>query len=246
MKKKSLTKIPKRKPTTKTTSKKTKTAKTKPSEKSKVKNKTAVTKKNPQVAGGKAKKEAATKKSTVKKKLTTTKGKTKAAVKKTAPKKSPKKIKTAVTKKSATAKAKPKKKKPVRTTVKKLKIKSTLHKPPIARSAPRKPKVVALSVLQPPETDKQTLPTTRIRGPIGVITHYYSHLRVAVVQLVAGSLQIGDIIQIKGHTTDLIQTIISLELDHQHVDRTVMGQLFGMKVRDHVREHDQVFKITHG
>ncbi|MFQ5579420.1 MAG: hypothetical protein ACE5FZ_02310 [Nitrospiria bacterium] len=86
--------------------------------------------------------------------------------------------------------------------------------------------------------------TTRNRGPIGVVTHYYSHLSVAVVQLVGGSLQVGDIIQIKGHTTDLIQSIESMELDHEHVDHAAMGQLFGIKVRDHVREHDQVFKIS--
>jgi len=108
------------------------------------------------------------------------------------------------------------------------------------------PKATSPSVPQAPETEKVSPPTSRIHGPIGVITHYYSHLGVAVIQLVGGSLQSGDIIQIKGHTTDLIQKIDSMELDHQHVDRTVTGQLFGMKVRDHVREHDQVFKITNG
>ncbi len=113
-------------------------------------------------------------------------------------------------------------------------------------SPPRTEKTVPRPSRQLPGTDETILPPTRTSGPIGVITHYYSHLSVAVVQLVDGSLQIGDIIQIKGHTTDLIQTIESMELDHQDVDRAVIGQLFGIKVRDHVREHDQVFKISNG
>jgi putative protease len=113
--------------------------------------------------------------------------------------------------------------------------KSVTKKPPAKKESAR--------ITQTPATDPVPPPSARISGPIGIITHYYSHLSVAVVQLVEDALRIGDIIQIKGHTTDLIQTIESMELDHQHVDCAVMGQLFGIKVRDHVREHDQVFKI---
>lgn len=109
---------------------------------------------------------------------------------------------------------------------------------------PIEPKMTSVPVAQPPATDMATISTRKTRGPIGVVTHYYSHLNVAVVQLFAGALQIGDIIHIKGHTTDLIQTIDSMEAEHQSIDRAVMGQLFGIKVRDHVREHDQVFKIS--
>ncbi|MBI3805616.1 MAG: translation elongation factor-like protein [Nitrospirae bacterium] len=78
--------------------------------------------------------------------------------------------------------------------------------------------------------------------PIGTVTHYYSHLSVAVVQLNEGNLQVGDTIRIKGHTTNLEQPIESMEVDHQSVQQASSGQVFGLKVRDHVREHDQIYK----
>ncbi|MGA8930879.1 MAG: hypothetical protein WCC80_15825 [Pseudolabrys sp.] len=37
---------------------------------------------------------------------------------------------------------------------------------------------------------------------IGVVTHYYSHPSVAATQLERGTLRVGDVIYICGHTTD--------------------------------------------
>ena len=54
----------------------------------------------------------------------------------------------------------------------------------------------------------------------------------------------GEIIHIKGHTTDLQQPIESIEIDHQSVQEATAGQIFGLKVLDHVREHDQIFKVS--
>lgn len=76
---------------------------------------------------------------------------------------------------------------------------------------------------------------------VGVVTHYYSHLGVAVVQINAGTLRTGNNIRIKGHTTDIAQTVQSLEYEHRHVDKAVAGQSVGLKVVDHVREHDIVY-----
>ena len=49
---------------------------------------------------------------------------------------------------------------------------------------------------------------------IGVVTHYYSHLSVAAIQLERGTLRVGDVIHICGHTTDFRQKVESLEVDH--------------------------------
>jgi hypothetical protein len=78
---------------------------------------------------------------------------------------------------------------------------------------------------------------------IGVVTHYYSHLGVAVVQVNKDALRTGDRIRIKGHTTDLTQTVGSLEYEHQHVDQASAGQSVGLKVIDHAREHDIVYVL---
>src|SRR5262249_8237 len=49
---------------------------------------------------------------------------------------------------------------------------------------------------------------------IGVVTHYYSHVSVATIQLERGTLRVGDVIHISGHTTDFRQRVESLEVDH--------------------------------
>ena len=78
---------------------------------------------------------------------------------------------------------------------------------------------------------------------LGVITHYYSHLGVAVVQLNKGTLRAGSKIHVKGHSTDLTQKVESMEYEHRHVDEASAGQSVGLKVNDHVREHDIVYVV---
>lgn len=79
---------------------------------------------------------------------------------------------------------------------------------------------------------------------IGTVTHYFSHLSVAIVQLENGSLREGDLVHIKGHTTDFRQRVESMELDHAHVGEAHMGQSVGLRVSDHAREHDVVYKVV--
>jgi putative protease len=76
------------------------------------------------------------------------------------------------------------------------------------------------------------------------VIHYYSHLAVAVVRLEAGSLRVGDTIHIAGHTSDFRQKVDSLQIEHQAVSEVSAGQEFGLKVNEHAREHDIVYKVT--
>lgn len=78
---------------------------------------------------------------------------------------------------------------------------------------------------------------------LGTVTHYYSHLGVVVVQLNKGTLKTGDMIHVKGHSTDFIQKVESMEFEHQHVDQAGAGQSVGLKVVDHAREHDIVYLV---
>jgi translation elongation factor EF-1alpha len=73
------------------------------------------------------------------------------------------------------------------------------------------------------------------------VAHFYGHINVAVVD-VTGSISIGDKIVIKGPTTDIEQTIDSMEIEHAKVKQATAGQSIGMKVKDRVREHDTVYK----
>ncbi|MCL4458785.1 MAG: translation elongation factor-like protein [Chloroflexi bacterium] len=77
---------------------------------------------------------------------------------------------------------------------------------------------------------------------IGVVTHYYTHLQVAALRLTE-ELHLGDTIHIKGHSTDLTQTVDSMEIEHQKVEKAGPGQAVAIKVKEHVREHDQIYKV---
>ena len=78
---------------------------------------------------------------------------------------------------------------------------------------------------------------------LGTVTHYYSHLGVAIIQINNGSLKKGDRIHIQGHTTDFTQLVESMELEHQRIDQAATGQVVGLRVKDEARVHDIVYLI---
>lgn len=76
---------------------------------------------------------------------------------------------------------------------------------------------------------------------IGIVTHYFPHVRAAVVKLKA-PLTVGDKIKVKGHTTDFTQTITSLQIDRVPINEAKKGQEIGLLVDSRVRQHDVVYK----
>ena len=78
---------------------------------------------------------------------------------------------------------------------------------------------------------------------VGRVSHFFTKISVAVIELTA-TISVGDRILIKGPTTNLEQTIDSMEIEHEKVQRAEAGQSIGMKVKDRVRETDVVYKIV--
>lgn len=76
---------------------------------------------------------------------------------------------------------------------------------------------------------------------IGKITHFFSKISVAVIELKA-SLKVGDTIIIKGPTTDFEQLVDSMQIEHENVQQAETGQSIGLKVAQRVRETDIVYK----
>ena len=81
---------------------------------------------------------------------------------------------------------------------------------------------------------------------IGKVTHYFSKIGVAAIAITQDSLKVGDTIHIKGHTSDFQQKVDSMQVDNAPVQEATPGQSVGMKVHQHAREHDQVFKVLEG
>lgn len=74
----------------------------------------------------------------------------------------------------------------------------------------------------------------------GTVVHYFNHLGVATLDL-HSPLRTNDVIHIVGHTTDLNQAVISMEIDHEQVDEAFPGDDVALKVEGRVRTADSVF-----
>jgi len=79
---------------------------------------------------------------------------------------------------------------------------------------------------------------------IGRVTHYWAKIGVAGIDITAGEIHVGDTIRFKGHTTDFTQRLDSMQVEHDAVTVARAGDSVGLKVADHVRDHDEVYKVT--
>jgi translation elongation factor EF-1alpha len=75
---------------------------------------------------------------------------------------------------------------------------------------------------------------------IGVVEHYFGKIGVAAIKM-KSTMSVGDTIHIKGHTTDFEQAVDSIQIEHESVQKVKKGDDIGIKVKDHVREGDEVF-----
>jgi putative protease len=78
---------------------------------------------------------------------------------------------------------------------------------------------------------------------IGRVTHFFSKISVAVIELTT-PLSIGDTIVFKGPNTDFEQVVDSMQIEHENVEKAEAGQSVGLKVTQRVRETDAVYKKT--
>lgn len=77
---------------------------------------------------------------------------------------------------------------------------------------------------------------------VGKVTHYYGKLGVAIVEL-EDDLQYGDNISIEGETTNIQETVDSMQIEHEAVKNAHRGDAVGLKVPDKVRPGDVVYKV---
>lgn len=79
---------------------------------------------------------------------------------------------------------------------------------------------------------------------IGTITHYFNKISVAILQLTDDELNVGDTIRIKGKHADFTQTVNSMQIEHETIEKAKKGDEIGLKVDNPVHEKDEVYKVT--
>ena len=112
------------------------------------------------------------------------------------------------------------------------------------RAVKRKPVAKKKAVRKKPSTRKRTIikkPAVK-ENVIGVVTHYFPHVRAAVIKLKA-PLSIGEVIKIKGHTTDFTQSVVSMQIDRVPINQAKKGDEIGLLVNSRVRQHDTVSNV---
>ncbi|MDD5109372.1 MAG: hypothetical protein PHC29_07745 [Candidatus Omnitrophica bacterium] len=123
-------------------------------------------------------------------------------------------------------------KKTVKKTTKKQPIKKKIikRKPALKKKTTPKKK---LAIKKPPKKEGNL---------IGLITHYFPHVQAAVIKL-KGPLAIGNMVKIKGHTTDFTQPVTSIQIDRVTIQNAKRGDEIGLQVISRVRQEDKVYKL---
>ena len=78
---------------------------------------------------------------------------------------------------------------------------------------------------------------------IGTVSDFFAKPMVAGIEL-AAPLKVGDTIHIKGHTTDIVMTVQSMQIDNVNVTEAKTGDAVGIKLADRARKGDTVFIVT--
>lgn len=129
-----------------------------------------------------------------------------------------------------------KKKKVAKKKVRKAAKKAVKKRPVSKKTAKKKPALKKKTSSKKKPVIKKVKDTS-----IGIVTHYFPHVRAAVIKLKA-PLVIGDTLKLKGHTTDFTQTVTSMQIDRVDITSAKKGDEIGLLVNSRVRQGDKVYK----
>ena len=87
---------------------------------------------------------------------------------------------------------------------------------------------------------KKTAPS---EDQLGKVVAFFRIPVVAVIKITRGELKTGDQIWIKGHTTDLKQTVGSLQVNHRPIQKAGKGDEVGLKISARARRGDRVYRL---
>ena len=79
---------------------------------------------------------------------------------------------------------------------------------------------------------------------IGSVSNYFSNISVAAFEIESGKLKVGDTVHIKGNTTDITETVSSIQMEHEMIETAKKGDDIGLKVSQKFRDGDKVFVVA--
>ena len=79
---------------------------------------------------------------------------------------------------------------------------------------------------------------------IAKVTHYYDKIGVAVIDVGKKALKVGDVVKISGHDNEFNQTVGSLQVEHEQVQKIGAGKSGAFKTDKPVKEGDAIYVVT--
>lgn len=79
---------------------------------------------------------------------------------------------------------------------------------------------------------------------IGRVLQFYDKIGVAVVEVMNQTLKVGDIVKISGRDHEHIQTVRSLQIEHDKVMEVACDEQCGMTVDSPVKAGDILYLLT--
>ena len=79
---------------------------------------------------------------------------------------------------------------------------------------------------------------------IGYVSNFMGNISVVIIEMTSGTLETGDTVHFKGTTTDFSETVSSMQIDLESVDKVKKNDSLGLKVKNKVRKRDKVYKVV--
>lgn len=79
---------------------------------------------------------------------------------------------------------------------------------------------------------------------VGKVVHYFNKIGVAVVKAEKGGLSVGDAVKFRHGEHEFEQTVESLQVEKEPVQKIKKGEEAGLKVNEPVKEGWEVYKIS--
>lgn len=79
---------------------------------------------------------------------------------------------------------------------------------------------------------------------VGVVIKFFAKPSVAAIEVTGSGIKTGDLLHYTGHTTDFTEKVQSMEVENQSVEKAEPGAMVGIRVKERVRENDQVYRVV--
>ena len=77
---------------------------------------------------------------------------------------------------------------------------------------------------------------------IGIVTHFYDKIGVMVVKL-TDKVSVGDTIKIKRGDEELEETVESMQVEHENIQKAKKGDEIAIKISGKTKEGAVVYKV---